>query len=126
MMFNGGTDGAVNSLHELILKSIRLSRRWLPPGSISEVLEQFEIDLGAGRVISCPHLDNPQPVTVDMTFPDRMFCHSCAVTEIAPDYSELRKRRDCVACGASRVALVSTALPVGAVTLVGRLCWACR
>lgn len=104
------------------------TRRWAGCGPVKDVIEQFTIDLVAGRVIACPHLDHPQAVFVRMTQPDRVYCRACAVTELLPQLRQLSRAPACDACGRSsaRIKLNESTVQVGALTMSGRICNDCN
>jgi hypothetical protein len=103
-------------------------RRWAGCGPVKDVMEQFTIDLVAGRVIACPHLDHPQAVFVRMTQPDRVYCRACAVTELLPQLRQPSRAPGCDACGRSsaRIKLNESTVQVGALTMFGRICNHCN
>jgi hypothetical protein len=101
------------------------TRRW--SGPVKDVVEQLTIDLVAGRVLGCAHLDRPQAVFVRMTRPDRVYCRACALSELVPHFSQLPRVTACEACGRSsaRIKLGGSTLQVGAVTMLGHICKDC-
>ncbi len=122
------TEEPVNGgfVSETISMNLVNMRRWAGFGPLKIMIDQFAIDLVGGRVISCPHLRNPQTVIVGMALPDRMYCRPCSLTELLPRLSESAESSECDACGESTPALHETTLNVGSVILFGNICVACN
>jgi hypothetical protein len=101
-----------------------LDNRWSGYGPVKVVIDQFVVDLVAGRMISCPHLRNPQLMIVGMADPNHIYCRSCAEAELFPRLIE--RAEVCDACGRLSLALSETTVNVGSVILFGNVCHDCN
>ena len=102
-------------------------QRWAGHGPLKDVLDQLATDLVAGRMTSCGHLRHPQPVIVSMAFPDHLYCRSCCRAQLMPRLGEVQQRNWCDACSkSSPKPVASTAVHVGSVILVGKVCNRCN
>jgi len=108
---------------EAISMNVASLRRWPGFGAVKNVVDQFTNDLVEGRVISCPHLRNPQPVIVAMAVPGRMYCRVCAGGELFSHLTDADG--ECDACGRSTATLFETTVKAGSVILFGNVCFDC-
>ena len=129
-MLQGAQDRTKASVGGFVTEMISINlvnlRRWAGFGPVKDVIDQFAIDLVDGRVISCPHLRNPQTVIVGLAVPDRMYCRPCAQAELLPRLGDARAASECDACGQSTLGLHETTVNVGPVILFGNVCCDCN
>lgn len=127
-MTHSRTDETVNGAfrRETITVNLANVRRWGGYEPIKRVINQFAIDLVAGRVNSCRHLQDPQTVIVGLAHPRKMYCFDCAREELFPRSRDPHNSRECDACGRRAVSLHETTLNVGSVILFGNVCSDCN
>ena len=127
-MRHSRTDEYVNGAfrRESITVNLANVRRWGGYGPIKRAINQFGIDLVAGRVNSCPHLRGAGIVVVALAHPRRMYCSDCARDQLFPRLRDPRSSRECDACGRPAMALHETTLNLGSVILFGNVCCDCN